>query len=151
MTPREARVLVLLLEGPVSTRDIADVLGSSPGSVHAIRQTIRRKLAIPRNAASVVEQLPHLRTLANQRRDETAPPLPVAERRTNLVLRSAMRELDTAANRVRAKAAALASLADDAGADEHDAMLAEAAMVDVIAHELDEVRTRARTMARAGG
>lgn len=151
LTAREARVLVLLLDGRVSTRDLADVLGSTTAAVQTIRQSIRRKLAIPRNGdlAHFFDAMPALRDVA-VRLTPPAPSAPARERRTNLVLRATMRELDDTASRVRAKAGALASLAGDASGAEQDAMLAEAALVDRIAGDLDELRSRALTLARAG-
>jgi DNA-binding CsgD family transcriptional regulator len=150
LTAREVRVLILLLEGQTSTRDIADVLGSTPGAVQTMRQTIRRKLAVPRNGdlAAFVDDLPALRDLAT-RPPEATSSRPVAERRRNLVLRSAVRDLAAAAERVRAKAGALTTLATDADGEEQQALLAEADLVDLIARELDDVRDRAVAIARS--
>lgn len=142
---------MLLLEGHSSTRDLADILGSTPGAVQTVRQTIRRKLAVPRNGdlAQFIDDLPGLRDLARERLAPGPRPA-LGERRQNLVLRAAVRELESAVARVRAKVGALTALAREASAEEHDAILAEAAVIDLIAQELEGVRSRAVEIARAG-
>ena len=149
LTPREARVLVLMING-ASTTDIADVLGVGRGTINGIRQSIRRKLAIPARAdlPDFVSRLPglgeHLRNVA----EPIVVPRPTADRRSNLVLRAALRDLDAAAVRVAAKSRALTTLAESSSADDRERMLEEAELVASIAGELTEVHGRALALAR---
>lgn len=150
LTAREARVLVLLLESHASTRDLADVLGSTPGAMQTIRQTIRRKLAVPRNAdlAAYVGDVGGLRAAVEHPVQPSR--LPAPERRQSLVLRAAVREIDVAIDRVQTKMSALRTLAGEPGTPDRDWILAEAALVERIAAELVETRARALSIARGG-
>lgn len=150
LTPREARVLVLLLDG-ATTPDIADVLGVGRGTVNGVRQAIRRKLAIPAHAdlSEFVTQLPGIREHLRQVAEPIVVPRPAADRRRDLVLRAALRDLDTAAERIAAKGRALTTLADSSIDIDRQRMLEEASLVATIAAELNDLHERALSLARA--
>lgn len=149
LTPREARVLVLLLDG-ATTPDIADVLGVGRGTVNGVRQAIRRKLAIPSHAdlSDFVAGHPGIQEHLRQVAEPIVVPRPAADRRRDLVLRAALRDLDTAAERIAAKGRALVTLADSSMDVDRQGMLDEAALVATIASELGDLHARALAMAR---
>lgn len=122
LTQREVQVLLLLLEGPASTQDIVDVIGSSRAAVSSIRQSIRRKLGVPRHAdlRDFVETVPGLREYAREGvRDEASRP--DVERRRHLVLRASLRDLQTLSNRLTARAESLRALSESVHFDDIDA------------------------------
>jgi DNA-binding CsgD family transcriptional regulator len=149
LTPREARVLVLLLDG-ATTQEIAGILGVGRGTVNGVRQSIRRKLAIPAHAdlGDSVTRLPGIRDHLRQVAEPVVVPHPAPDRRRNLVLRAALRDIDGVATRAAAKSRALVTLA--AASDDHDRrwMLAEAEQVAAIATELADLHDRAVALAR---
>lgn len=107
-------MLVYMVDGMVGQRDLADVMGTSAAVVGSLRQSIRRKLAVPKGA-DVIGVL-HQRGLDDVAALATPDleGLPV-DRRRNLVLRAAIRDLDTVIKRIRAKAQVL-PVEDDATA-----------------------------------
>ena len=107
-------MLVYMVDGMVGQRDLADVMGTSAAVVGSLRQSIRRKLAVPKGADVIgvlhqrgLDDVPALAT-------PDLEGLPV-DRRRNLVLRAAIRDLDTVIKRIRAKAQVL-PVEDDATA-----------------------------------
>ena len=116
LTPRELRVLVLSIDGDQTTADIAGVLGTTRGTVQSIRQSVRRKLAVPPHVDLrwFIESVPGLQDLVNtERRAPEEAPTPQPDRRSKVVLRSALRELEELAARTAARASALAALSSD--------------------------------------
>ena len=138
---------MLSLDGQHTTNDIADVLGTTRGTVQSIRQTVRRKLAVPPHVdlGWFVSSVPQLQELVANRPAVAAAPAPSAERRTRSVLRSALRELQDLADRTASRASALAALAVD-GVD--DAMGDEVRALQAIATSLEAVSVSALEQAR---
>lgn len=150
LSAREARVF-LLSDERLTTQDIGDALEVSPAVVANARQTIRRKLAVPKGTPlSAFLEEPGVRDLAREVAD--AKVSPERERRRRHVLRSAIHELDVALRRVAAKEKTLRSLASHAEGRHRADLISEAAEVSVIAQRLqvlrDETVARARTVDR---
>lgn len=147
LTPRERQVLLLWVEPKSTVQDAADALGTTPGTVSSVRQSIRRKLAVPRGS-DVVDFL-----RANQADlsavFDTPTPEPTVERRRLHVLRSAIRDLDVTARRASTRAAALQRLAEHSDDHERRPLLAEAAVVEALAHDVIELRDRMLIEAKA--
>ena len=147
LTPRERQVLLLWAESRSTVQDAADALGTTAGTISSVRQSIRRKLAVPRGS-DVVEFL-----RANEADlgavFDTPTPEPVVERRQLHVLRSAIRDLDVTARRASTRAAALHRLAEHTDDVERQPLLAEAAVVEALAHDVIELRDRMLIEAKA--
>ena len=148
LTPRERQVLLLWADQRSTVQDAADALGTTTGMVSSVRQSIRRKLAVPRGS-DVVEFLrangADLSVVFDAADDE---PVPVERRRLH-VLRSAIRDLDMTARRASTRAAALQRLAEHSDDDARAPMLAEAKVVEALAHDVIELRDRMLVEARA--
>jgi DNA-binding CsgD family transcriptional regulator len=148
LTPREARVL-LFADTVVTLQDIADTLETSAAVVAGIRQRIRRKLAVPkgvdlRDVLDIEGVRDVARAIADASIGSAAP-----DRRVNLVLRSTIRELETAMSRVGSRARALLAMAEAADDEGREAMFAEATAVETVALELASLRERTIERARA--
>lgn len=147
LTPRERQVLLLWVEPKSTVQDAADALGTTPGTVSSVRQSIRRKLAVPRGS-DVVDFLRANEADLSAVFDTPAQE-PVVERRRLHVLRSAIRDLDVTARRASTRAAALQRLAEHSDDDERRPLLAEAAVVEALAHDVIELRDRMLIEAKA--
>jgi DNA-binding CsgD family transcriptional regulator len=99
LTPREWRVMALVLEGS-STQQACDALGVAPGTFESHKQAIRRKLMIPRGVRLVsylqdfvtaVPPPPEEAPAAPVKREAPSPQ--VQERRVRWLLRLTMQEL----------------------------------------------------------
>ena len=147
LTPRERQVLLLWADEQTTVQDAADALGTTTGTVSSVRQSIRRKLAVPRGS----DVLEFLRTNGADLGVvfDTPTPEPVIERRRLHVLRSAIRDLDMTARRASTRAAALQRLAEHSDDDARSPMLAEARVVELLAHDVIELRDRMLVEARS--
>ena len=147
LTPRERQVLLLWIEPKSTVQDAADALGTTTGTISSVRQSIRRKLAVPRGSDLVDflrDNEADLGTVFG-----TPTPEPVVERRRLHVLRSAIRDLDVTARRATTRAAALHRLAEHSDDDERRPLLVEAAVVEALAHDVIELRDRMLIEAKA--
>lgn len=137
-------MLLLSSDHRATVQDIADALGTTGTTISAARQSIRRKLNVPKGfevMAFLREQEADLSCLF-----EPVPPAaepPEVERRRYHVLRGAIRDLDVAARRASTRAAALRSLAEQHGdADEAAPLLEEARVVEALARDMTQLRDR---------
>ena len=146
LTPRELRVLVLSIDGNQTTADIAAVLGTTRGTVQSIRQTVRRKLAVPPHVDLrwFVESVPGLSELVATERTADAASTPRTDRRSRAVLRTAIRELEDLTDRTAARASTLASL----GSDDDGSLGDEVRLLRTIADSLSSVTATVLERAR---
>jgi DNA-binding CsgD family transcriptional regulator len=116
LTPREVRLLILIVQDGLSYREITDVLGITRGNVATTMQTIRRKLAVPRmqDLGTFVRANEMLAAALIDQHPKTPPvgPKQLEQRRKDL-LRMTVEELMAVAARARRRAVALERLAVD--------------------------------------
>lgn len=148
LSAREARVF-LLSDEQLTMQDIGDALDVSSAVVARTRQTIRRKLAVPKGTqlGAFLDE-PGVRDLSRDVAEVQASP--DVERRRRHVLRSAIHELDVALRRVAAKEKTLRSLASHAKGRHRADLISEAVEVSVIAQRLGALRDETVATARAG-
>ena len=151
LTPRERQVLVLWVDQKATVQDAADALGTTTGTISSVRQSIRRKLAVPRGS-EVGEFLRSNGVDVEALFDEPAAPAAAEEappeRRRLHVLRSAIRDLDVTARRAVTRANALHRLAAHSDDGARAPILAEAAVVEALAADVIELRDRIIVEAR---
>lgn len=146
LSAREARVF-LLSDERLTMQDIGDALDVSPAVVANARQTIRRKLAVPKGIPlNAFLDEPGVRDLARDVAEAKASP--ERERRQRHLLRSAIHELDVALRRVVAKEKTLRSLASHADGKHRADLISEAAEVSAIAQRLEVLRDETVAAAR---
>jgi len=149
LSPRERQVLLLWADPSSTVQDAADALGTTSGTISSVRQSIRRKLAVPRGS-DVIEFLRDNDVDLEAVLGGTKPPgAPPVERRRLHVLRSAIRDLDVTARRAATRAAALHRLAASSDDDDRGPILLEAAVVEALAADVIELRDRMLVEARA--
>ena len=148
LTPRERQVLVLWMDPKTTVQDAADALGTTTGTVSSVRQSIRRKLAVPRGSEVVEFLRAQEADLGMLFEAPTAEPVAVERRRLH-VLRSAIRDLEVTARRATTRAAALQRLAEHSDDEARKPMLLEAAVVELLAHDVIELRDRMLVEARS--
>lgn len=105
-------MLVLSLDEHHTTTDIAGLLGTTRGTIQSVRQSVRRKLAVPPHVDLrwFVASVPGLAELVASERSSVAATAPRNDRRSRAVLRATLRELEDLADRTTARASALATL-----------------------------------------
>jgi hypothetical protein len=140
---------VLLLSLDESTiQDVADALGMAASVVATVRQSIRRKLAVPKGA-----DLRDFLRMHDIDHETLAIEVPLDDRQTDrrrrFVLRAAIHELELALSRILSKGKTLCRLADQSPAEDREVLLAEVAVIDTVALELEELLRRAIADARA--
>jgi len=149
LTPRERQVLLLWADPRSTVQDAADALGTTTGTISSVRQSIRRKLAVPRG--SEVMQFLHSQDVElGVLFEATIATEPSVERRRLHVLRAAIRDLDVTARRAATRASALHRLAEHSDAGERASLLAEADVVEALAADVLELRDRMIDLARTG-
>jgi DNA-binding CsgD family transcriptional regulator len=154
LTPREWRVIALVLEG-VPTSQACESLGIAPGTFESHKQAIRRKLGIPRG-----ERLErHLQAFAGRipaaqeaegRRAPAEPPPPrtsvseaVEERRVRLLYRMTIDELLEVAGSAELRASLLEQTVKRMSGDDAGSATQE---VDDLRRAAEEIRTIARRL-----
>lgn len=119
LTPREVRLLILVVEDGLGYADLAKALGVGRGNIAGTMQSIRRKLAVPRmkDLADFVRSTRPLNQALSAAKT-APPPRPAAlDRRERDLLRMTITELQTVAATARRRATALDRL--HGGGDVH--------------------------------
>lgn len=108
LTPREWRVLALVLEGR-STQQACESIGIAPGTFESHKQAIRRKLGVPRGKRLEAYLREFTDELPAEMRPEkpaaaTPPPDEYADRRIRWLLRLTLDELHEVSNNATMRA-----------------------------------------------
>lgn len=156
LTPREWRVVALILEG-VPASQACESLGIAPGTFESHKQAIRRKLGLPRGER--MEK--HLQPLASSMPDEahatptrTTPAPPEAdqsERRVRLLYRMTIDELMEVAGSAELRAGLLEQTVKRMSSDDVASAQKEIADLRAAATEVRETAKRLLERARSGG
>jgi DNA-binding CsgD family transcriptional regulator len=107
LTPREWRVLALVVEGR-STQQACESIGIAPGTFESHKQAIRRKLGVPRGKRleaylrEFSEELPV--EVRPEKPAHAAPPEEYADRRIRWLLRLTLDELNEVASNASMRA-----------------------------------------------
>lgn len=149
LTPREIRVLILVVQDGLAYGAISDALGISRANVANTMQGMRRKLAVPRHMdlRSFIQSVPSLAALVEDDASVDIAVRSTQERRRQDLVRVTVDELQAVAVRARRRAATLEALPasrDDSEARNREARMARrvAEIVDAASAEvLREVRT----------
>jgi DNA-binding CsgD family transcriptional regulator len=144
LTPREWRVVALVLEG-VAAQEACDALGIAPGTLESHKQAIRRKLAIPRGQRlerflqTHVAELPIPKPRAP--RVQTVSP-EVAERRIRWLLRITLQELSEVAASAGLRAQLLSQTVSRMGTEDPAEAQREIRELEDVAREVGETYRR---------
>ncbi|MGH2670933.1 MAG: LuxR C-terminal-related transcriptional regulator [bacterium] len=153
LTPREWRVVALILEG-VPASQACQSLGIAPGTFESHKQAIRRKLGLPRGER--MEK--HLQSLAGSVPDEartgtvrtTPPPEADTERRVRLLFRMTMEELMEVAGSAELRAGLLEQTVKRMSTDDAGSAQKEIEDLRAAATEIRDTAKRLLDAARAG-
>lgn len=148
LTARERQVLLLWTDPGLTVQDVADAIGTTTATISALRQSIRRKLNVPRGT-EVIGFLREQEADLTYLFEAPAVVAPQSERRRYHVLRAAIRDLDVTARRAQARTQGLLTLADTSVDPERSALLAEAAIVEALVRDVIALRDRMIEQARA--
>jgi DNA-binding CsgD family transcriptional regulator len=140
LTPREWRVLALVVEGR-STQQACESIGIAPGTFESHKQAIRRKLGVPRGKRleaylrEFSEELP-----AALRPEKAAPPVAppdeYADRRIRWLLRLTLDELNEVASNAGMRAQLLSQTVRRIRSDDADEAKREIDDLEFVAGEL---------------
>lgn len=154
LTPREWRVVALILEG-VGTQAACEALGVAPGTLESHKQAIRRKLAVPRGVRlegflrQNVAALPIPRVPAER---PEAPPKPgVEDRRIRWLLRITLQELAEVAASAGLRAELLEQTVKRMGSADVEEARREVRELEFVAQELREIYRGLLEHARTDG
>lgn len=113
LTPREVRLLILVVEDGLGYSELAEALGVGRGNISATMQSIRRKLAVPRMkdlAAFVRSTRPLNEALSAAKTAPPSPRHPAVDRRERDLLRMTITELQSVAATAQRRATAIERL-----------------------------------------
>ena len=149
LSPRETQVAILTAEG-LSAENLAASLGIRLGTLRNMRRSLRRKLDVPPDVPlnETLFQIFGTQTAAQDATGAEVTPPPGVERRVHLAVRQAISSVGELADRLDARAVAVAGAAERSDRS-HDRLAWEAEQIRAIALELQQVETHAIARVRA--
>lgn len=150
LKPREARILILVVQDRLGHRQIAEALGISRTNVTSSMRSVRRKLAVPSHMhlQRFIETVPSLAALVKDDSPVIVATTTKNERRQQDLLRVVIDELQAVALRARRRAATLETIpgcSEESDSPKHEARMARrvAQIIDAASEEvLREVRKK---------
>lgn len=150
LTPREVRVLILVVAERLDHEELGVALGTSRANIANIMQGVRRKLAVPvrMDLQTFIRTVPSLASLVEASKPPEIMPPASEERRRHDLLRVTINELQSVAGRARRRASNLeALLSYEDESVEHEAFMVRH-VAEVIDAAIAEVLRKARQIGR---
>jgi len=145
LTPREWRVLALVVEGR-STQQACESIGIAPGTFESHKQAIRRKLGVPRGKRLEAYLREFSEELPSGLRTEKAAPAPppdeFADRRIRWLLRLTLDELNEVSSNAGMRAQLLGQTVRRIRSTEADEAKREIDDLQFVANELRDTSER---------
>ncbi|HEX4863679.1 MAG TPA: LuxR C-terminal-related transcriptional regulator [Acidimicrobiales bacterium] len=149
LSPRETQVAILTAEG-LSAEDLAASLGIRVGTLRNVRRSLRHKLDVPTDVPlnETLFRIFGTEAAAEEAGSEEVAPPSGVERRVHLSVRQAISSVGELADRLDARADAVAGAADRSRKS-HERLLWESEQIRAIALELHQVEAQAIARVRA--
>lgn len=147
LTPRELRVLALVMEGR-STQSACEMIGIAPGTFESHKQAIRRKLSVPRGKRleaflrEFAAELPPGVAPAVQARAPAAAPDEYADRRIRWLLRLTINEINEIAGNAHMRAELLGRTVERIQSDDSGEAKGEIEDLEYVSGELRKTAER---------